>query len=137
MTPPVHTTTRRVRYSEADTTGVVFNAHYLTYCDDAFEEYLEALGVDYPSLQASGYDMLLVNADISWSSPLRPRDIATVSITCERVGTTSFTCRFDMKVGDRAVATARLTYAGIKTSDFRKTEVPDRLRKALLGLSED
>ena len=37
----------RVRYSEIDAQGIVFNAHYLTYFDSAMTEYLRNLGYDY------------------------------------------------------------------------------------------
>ena len=36
----------RVRYSEIDGQGVVFNAHYLTYFDTTITEYFRALGYD-------------------------------------------------------------------------------------------
>ena len=36
----------RVRYSEIDGQGVLFNAHYLTYYDTAITEFFRALGYD-------------------------------------------------------------------------------------------
>ena len=45
----------RVRYSEIDGQGVVFNAHYLTYFDTAITEYFRALGYDqYADAKATG-----------------------------------------------------------------------------------
>lgn len=38
----------RVRWAEADMQGVVFNGHYLTYCDIAVTEYWRAIGLKYP-----------------------------------------------------------------------------------------
>lgn len=38
----------RVRWAEADMQGVVFNGHYLTYCDVAVTEYWRAIGLKYP-----------------------------------------------------------------------------------------
>ena len=32
----------RIRYGECDMQGIVFNAHYLAYCDDAFGAWAEA-----------------------------------------------------------------------------------------------
>ena len=37
----------RVRYSEVDAQGIVFNAHYLTYFDTAMTEYLRHIKYDY------------------------------------------------------------------------------------------
>ena len=38
----------RVRWAEADMQGVVFNGHYLTYCDVCITEYWRAVRVRYP-----------------------------------------------------------------------------------------
>jgi len=38
----------RVRWAEVDMQGVVFNGHYLTYCDVCVTEYWRAIGVPYP-----------------------------------------------------------------------------------------
>ncbi|MBV9933801.1 MAG: hypothetical protein JO367_05815, partial [Actinobacteria bacterium] len=35
----------RVRYGEVDMQRVVFNSHYLAYCDDAVEHWLSTLGL--------------------------------------------------------------------------------------------
>ena len=35
----------RVRWAEVDMQGVVFNGHYLTYCDVCVTEYWRAIGV--------------------------------------------------------------------------------------------
>src|SRR5438445_12442479 len=42
----------RVRYSEIDGQGIVFNVHYLTYFDTTITEYFRALGYDPPSRPA-------------------------------------------------------------------------------------
>lgn len=41
-----------VRYSECDQQGVVFNAHYLAYADEAVEHVLRQQGVSYTDLLA-------------------------------------------------------------------------------------
>jgi hypothetical protein len=49
----------RVRYSEIDGQGVVFNAHYLTYFDTTITEYFRALGYDQyaDAKQTPGIDL--------------------------------------------------------------------------------
>mgnify|MGYP001822445374 FL=1 len=47
----------RVRYSEIDGQGIVFNAHYLTYFDTAITEYFRWLPYDYKAeTKRSGHD---------------------------------------------------------------------------------
>ena len=66
----------RVRWAEVDLQGVVFNGHYLAYCDVCVTEYWRAIGMTYPgglscrrlrSLRAQGH------ARVSRSGPLRRR----------------------------------------------------------------
>src|ERR1700704_5233598 len=62
----------RVRYSEIDGQGVVFNAHYLTYFDTTITEYFRALGFDqYADAQASGIDFHVVKSVIEYKAPVR------------------------------------------------------------------
>ena len=53
----------RVRYSEIDGQGVLFNAHYLTFYDTTITEYFRALGYDqYADAQKTGMDFHVVKA---------------------------------------------------------------------------
>ena len=46
----------RVRYGEVDREGVVFNAHYLAYIDDAMENWLEPIAAER---KRERWDMML------------------------------------------------------------------------------
>ena len=62
----------RVRYSEIDGQGVVFNAHYLTYFDTTITEYFRALGYDqYADAKQSGVDFHVVKSVIEYKAPVR------------------------------------------------------------------
>lgn len=49
-----------VRYVEADAQGIVFNAHYLVYYDEALMAFLTSHGVDYATMESSGTGPRLV-----------------------------------------------------------------------------
>ena len=121
----------RVRYLETDAQGIAFNMWYLGWCDEAYADYLEALGLDYDVLLARGYDVHVVHAELDWSSALRARDLADLSVTCEGVGTTSFTVRTDITCEGRAVASVRVVYVGVDVSG-PPVPVPADLRERLL-----
>jgi acyl-CoA thioester hydrolase len=62
----------RVRYSEIDGQGVVFNAHYLTYFDTTITEYFRALGYDqYADAKQTGEDFHIVKSLIEYKAPVR------------------------------------------------------------------
>ena len=50
------------RFAEVDQQGVVFNAHYLTWFDEARTGFLDHLGVTYPGLIATGHDIQVVDS---------------------------------------------------------------------------
>lgn len=114
-----------VRYSEIDGQGVVFNAHYLTYCDEAMSRYFDDLG--FAGFSAN---VQLVSSALTWTSAARWGDTVDVDVDCLRIGTTSITLGFDVRVGERRCCRVETTYVHID-ADGRSTPVPDEVRTAL------
>ncbi len=112
------------RYAEVDQQGVVFNGHYLTWFDEACTGFLDHLGVTYPGLIASGYDIQVVHSEIDFMGPVRWRDSVRVEVHCERIGSTSFTLGFSVLRGKAADPDAERAIRGAR---------PQRLRRRLHG----
>jgi acyl-CoA thioester hydrolase len=113
-----------VRYAEVDQQGVVFNSHYLLYCD-------EAMG-----LFCAERDMLhvaervhLVASTIHWRVPARWGDVVVVHAECIRIGTSSFGMAFDIQVGDQTCCAVETTY--VLAHEGRPTALPDEVRAKL------
>ncbi|MDX1882461.1 thioesterase family protein [Mycolicibacterium sp. 120270] len=124
------------RFAEVDLQNVVFNAHYLTWFDEALTGYFDHLGTSYPDLMSAGLDMQLVHTEIDYAAPVRWRDTVRVAVVCEAVGTTSFTIGFSVlrarDGSDEVLAVrGRNVYVVVSTDDWAKRPVPDALRKAL------
>ncbi|MFI7589508.1 acyl-CoA thioesterase [Spongisporangium articulatum] len=121
-----------VRYFEIDGQGVVFNAWYLAYMDEAINAYLGHRGVDYATLVASGYDLQLVHTELDWTTSLRYGDVGAVAVRTEALGTTSLTIGFEIRRGEGgpAVCTARSVYVCISVGGG-KVPLPDLLRTNL------
>ncbi|MEQ8699112.1 MAG: thioesterase family protein [Bauldia litoralis] len=83
----------RVRYSEIDGQGVVYNAHYLTYFDVAITEYLRWLDYAYPlgGDPEAGTDFHLVKALVEYKAPVVYDEEIEVAVRIGRLGTTSVT----------------------------------------------
>ena len=57
----------RVRWAEVDKQGVVFNAHYLLYCDVCVTEYWRAIDVQYPDdFVQQGSDLFVRKSTIEY-----------------------------------------------------------------------
>ena len=82
----------RVRYSEIDGQGVVFNAHYLTYFDTTITEYFRALGYDqYADAKQTGEDFHVVKSVIEYKAPVRFDRELDVGARVARIGNSSLT----------------------------------------------
>ena len=124
------------RYAEIDQQAVVFNGHYLTWFDEAVTGFFDHLGASYPDLMAAGLDMQLVHTEIDYAAPVRWRDVVRVEVTCEQVGTTSFTIGLSVlrrRDGSEELVAVRgrNVYVVVSIEDWTKRPVPDALRKAL------
>jgi len=113
-----------VRYAEVDQQGIVFNSHYLLYCDEAMGSFCEDRG-----LRNLAERVHLVASSLTWAAPARWGDVVDVDATCTRVGTTSFVMHFDIRVGDRPVCTVDTTY--VLAEDGRPAPLPDDVGAAL------
>lgn len=121
----------RVRYMEADAQGVVFNAWYLTYFDEAFTAFLAARGLSYPVLLESGFDFQLVHSEIDWKAGLRWPDDFVVAVSTAQLGRTSFTMDFEVRRDGEPTCSARTIYVAVATDGSGKCPIPPTLAAAL------
>ncbi len=105
-----------VRYGECDQQGVVFNAHYLLYCDEALAAYCAARGI-----VGVAENVHLVTSTLTWHSPARWGDVLDVDVRCANVGRTSFDLEFEIRVGERLCCTVSTVYVN---TDGAGTPVP-------------
>ena len=121
----------RVRYGECDQQGVVFNAHYMAYMDDASEVWTRGLcpSGDYRDL---GWEWMVVRSVIEWQSSARNGDHLDIDVAVVRWGRSSFDFGFRGSVAGRAVFTGRTVCVSVKPVTLEKFDTPPHVR-ALLG----
>lgn len=122
----------RVRYMEVDAQGVVFNAWYLTYFDEAMAAFLGFRGLPYAELLDAGFDVQLVHCEMDWKSGLRWQDEVLVAVSTARLGRTSFALDFETRRdGGEVTCSARTVYVVVATDGSGKRDLPSRLAEAL------
>ncbi|RZS37911.1 acyl-CoA thioester hydrolase [Herbihabitans rhizosphaerae] len=123
----------RVRYSEIDGQGVVFNAHYLTYFDTALTEYLRALPYSYGLGGTDGADFHIVKSTVEYAAPIRFDQEIEVGVRTARLGRSSVT--FDLaifdKAGDRALSIGEIVWVNTDTTEHRATALPEAFIEAV------
>lgn len=108
-----HFETFRVRYSEIDAQGIVFNAHYLTYFDQATTEYFRAVGYRHKDMVArTGLDFHVVRSVVEYKRPIHMDAAIDVGIAPSRIGNSSVTWSFGIfdPADDTLLATGELVW---------------------------
>jgi len=120
----------RIRYGEVDMQRHAFNAHYLTYVDEACDGWFRAvLGEDYHT--SGAVDVVLKRADLTWHGSARFGDVLAIDVGARRWGRTSFDIGFEGSVGNQPVFTAVVTYVAVNPGTTEPTPVPEAVRSAL------
>jgi 4-hydroxybenzoyl-CoA thioesterase len=123
-----------VRFDEVDAAGIVYFAHFFTWCHDAMAATLARLEGGYAGLvnrRRLGLPVVHVEAD--FASPVRFGDQVRVSPTVERIGASSVALRFDLaRESDRGhVATIRHVVVLTDLAELRARPLPDDVRGLL------
>jgi acyl-CoA thioester hydrolase len=114
-----------VRYAEVDQQGVVFNSHYLLYCDETMGAFCEQRGLrEFVEL------VRLVSSTITWTGPARWGDVVEVDARCTRVGRTSATIAFELTAGGRPCCRVETVYVYADAQGVPQP-IPDATRTAL------
>lgn len=118
----------RIRYGECDQQGIVFNANYMAYIDDAVDCWVRELDPEFES--AHGWEITVKRSEITWKGPARFGETLTLELAVGRWGTTSFDVVATGHVADRPVFSSTTTYVVVDRA-FRPVDIPDVLRDHL------
>jgi acyl-CoA thioester hydrolase len=121
----------RVRYSEIDGQGVVFNAHYLTYFDTSITEYFRALGYDqYSDSRKTGIDFHVVKSLIEYKAPVLFDWELDVGARVARIGNSSLTFELAIfrKGGTEALVTGEIVWVYTDQNTHRPVPIPKSIR---------
>ena len=101
----------RVRWAEVDMQKIVFNAHYLMYCDTAITEYWRTLALPYDdAMTALGGELYVKKASLEYHSSARCDDQLEVALKCSRIGSSSMGFTVAIFRGEELLVTAGIIY---------------------------
>jgi acyl-CoA thioester hydrolase len=125
--------TLRVRFSETDKQGIVFNANYMVYYDVAQAEYFRAIGMKFQDLIRMGADTVLARITIDFKSTATFDDLLEVYGRVSKTGNTSFTMDFEIypQDEDRLISSATAVYVCVDPETLKALRVPDELRSVM------
>ena len=76
-----HTIEQEVKFSEVDSLGVVWHAHYLRYFEDVREAFGKRYNLGYLDFYSNGYIVPIVNARLDYKRFLRYGDRIIIEVT--------------------------------------------------------
>ena len=118
----------RVRYSEVDPQGVVFNSRYLEYADVLLTEFYRDRGAHGFPQDAEFH---VRRAEVDYLAPLRSDELVTGELVIEAIGTTSMTKTVSLFGEDGSLRAAiRMVVVHVHLPSGRPEPVPDSVRRA-------
>ena len=127
-------TTQKIRYSDCDPQGIVFNGNYARYWDDAMTDWLEEAGFGGEGLGGAGVEVVTARIEMDFRASARLGDLLTTAIEVENFGTSSMRLQFTTSRDDGTVVTEGLeVIVFVDPENFRPTPVPDEVKDRLMG----
>ncbi len=120
----------RVRYSETDMQGVVFNSNYLIYFDTAITEYVRWLEYDLlRHMKELGQDLHTVHADLDFYSPCRFDDELNVYVKVIKLGNSSLTFQVEiyLKGQNELKTSGHVVWANADQQEHKSRPLPQEL----------
>jgi acyl-CoA thioester hydrolase len=126
-------TIQKIRYSDCDPQGIVFNGNYTRYWDDAMTDWfdeLEELGV---SLEEASVDVVTARLEIDFKASATLRDVLETSVSPEHLGNTSMTLGMETKRASDGtqVAVGKIVCVFVDQKELRPVRMPEDFRTAL------
>ncbi len=120
----------RIRYGECDQQGVVFNANYMVYMDDAGEQWISSLSPDGNFLSLD-WDWMVVRSVVEWQASARSGETLVIDVGVVRYGNTSFDLGYVGTVNGKPIFTARSICVSVEPVTLKKCAIPDRIKSKL------
>jgi len=120
---------RRVRYSDSDAQGIVFNPTYLVYWDDTLTDWIATRGISWQDVHERGFELVLAHTEIDYRASARIGDTVRTGVRLERVGRTSMTFAYRSwdPGSDRTFVEGRQVQVVVDATTFTPVDVPDFL----------
>ena len=129
--------TLRVRWSEVDMQGIVFNGNYLNYFDVAFTEYWRATGLpDVIAQSEAGLELFARKAVVEYHAPSRFDDLLDIGVRCAELGRSSLRFVLEIYRGDDYLISGEILYVHANSRERKSEAVPAFWREALISVEK-
>lgn len=126
-------TQQKIRYSDCDVQGIVFNGNYPRYWDDALTDWFEDAGFGGARLGDNGVDVVTARIEMDFKAAATLGETLETSIGVQKWGNTSMTVEIvTRRLSDSSVVVSgREVIVYVDPLDFSPVSVPEFIREAL------
>lgn len=124
---------RRLRFSDCDAQGIVYNPNYLVYWDDAFTDYMDAIGCSWAFMVSMGDDVVLARTEIDYRRSAGMGQVVRTTARVVRIGRSSILFEYltvDADTGDTLVEGSQVQVI-VDHETMRPKQVPEYLREMI------
>jgi 1,4-dihydroxy-2-naphthoyl-CoA hydrolase len=123
---------RTVRFQDTDAAGVVYFANVLGICHEAYEESLEASGINLKEFFSnSSVAFPIVHASVDFLRPIFCGDKLIINIKPQKLDASKFEINYQITVANVIVSQAVTKHVCIDPHSRVKKELPDTMNKWL------
>lgn len=128
---------KRAVLRDTDAAGIVFFGNYFLLAHDAYEAFMESIGLSLHQILADNrYLLLIAHAEADYKQSLVMGQEYEIRIVVNSIGRTSFSLNYEfLDDAGRTVATLKTVHVATDTVKRAKIEIPgdlrDRLSKAI------
>jgi 1,4-dihydroxy-2-naphthoyl-CoA hydrolase len=121
-----------VQLHHTDAYGIIFFANQFKFCHDAFQAFLEHVGLPLPPRRELVREMLvIVHVEADYKAPVQVGDRLRIEVRVQAIGNTSL--QMDYRIFNQhgvQVGAARTVHVTIDTATSAKVTVPQAYRVA-------
>lgn len=127
----------RVRWSEADLQGIVFNGHYLNYADVGVTEYYRALNAANPGRDdLSGNEFFAVKTLLEYRAPAMFDDLLDVQLRVSRIGNSSMDFTVGIFRDGKLLVSGEIVYVRADQQTRRPLPIPQSFKDAIRAFEQ-
>lgn len=119
----------RVRFNEVDAQGIVFNSHYLTWCDHAVYEFFRMNGWSPLDLMDLEVDFVLKKVEIDYHSSAKLDDMVQIVVNVKHIGNSSFRVKYTLTVTENLLCSIEILYVNVWESKAK--QIPEEIKSYL------
>ena len=130
----------RIRYSEVDAQGIVFNAHYLTFFDSAMTEYLRKIGYNYvKEVEERNEDFHTVKTLVEYKHPIKFDQIIDVCLRVKKIGRSSLTFYLEIHPTneDSVLATGEVVWVNANQTSHKSADLSEDICNKIRNLEKE